>query len=128
MLALLGGEVDVLSTGLGETLSYLASGDVRLLAVGAHLASDLAPDVPTLTELGVPVVFANWRGLFAAPGVLRRQPESPDRTSGRATAAWQDPGVRYGWQSAAARGRLPGVSRMPRKQTGVVMTDLGFLH
>jgi putative tricarboxylic transport membrane protein len=71
MLALLGGEIDILSTGLGETLSFIQSESVRVLAIAAPTRADAAPDVPTLTELGYPVNFANWRGLFAPRGIQK---------------------------------------------------------
>ncbi|HEY5644760.1 MAG TPA: tripartite tricarboxylate transporter substrate binding protein, partial [Pseudomonadales bacterium] len=99
MLALLGGEADVLSTGVGEALGYAASGDVRILAVTAAARLDAAPEVPTLTELGVALEFANWRGVFAAPGTpsdVLRQLASDLRTAA-GTAAWQEALERYGW-------------------------------
>ena len=65
MLALLGGETDLLSTGLGETLPFITSGKVRVLAVTAQQRIQVIAETPTLTELGYPVTIANWRGVFA---------------------------------------------------------------
>ena len=67
MLALLSGEVRVLSTGLGETMAFLDTGQVRALAVTAGKRIEVIEDVPTLQELGHDVTFANWRGIFAQP-------------------------------------------------------------
>ncbi len=99
MLALLGGEVEVLSTGIGETVGYVRSGDVRVLAISAPERSSQLPDVPTLTEAGTPLVFANWRGLFAAPGTSAEAAAALQAEIGRAlsTPVWQEALVRYGW-------------------------------
>ena len=69
MLALLGEEIELLSTGLGETLPFIRAGQVRVLAVTSPERVAAIEEVPTLTELGYPVEFANWRGMFASPSV-----------------------------------------------------------
>lgn len=99
MIALLGGEVDVLSTGAGEVLGYVDSGEVRVLAVAATARLPQLADVPTLTELGVPVVFANWRGLFAAPGTSAATAALLSKQIHQATQtqSWQQSLSRYGW-------------------------------
>jgi len=130
MLALLGGEVDVLSTGLGEVLSYVASGDVRILAIAADRRNPMLPDAPTLTELGYPVVFSNWRGLFAAPGASAA---SRDRLiqlvrSATASEAWRQALTRYGWQSQLLLGEdFRQYLNAQEAQLASVMRDLGFL-
>jgi putative tricarboxylic transport membrane protein len=99
MLALLGGEIDILSTGIGEALGYVRSGDVRILGTTAPERVAQLPDVPTLTELDTPLVFANWRGLFAAPGTPAEAAALFEREvrSALATPQWQDALTRYGW-------------------------------
>ena len=67
------GEADLLSTGLGEVLSMYHAGQVRILGITAPNRVPEAPDVPTFTELGSPIVFNNWRGFFAAPGLPTRK-------------------------------------------------------
>ena len=49
----------------------LASGELRLLAVSGEerLKGDGISDAPTLTESGIDLVFTNWRGVFAPPGI-----------------------------------------------------------
>ena len=106
MLALLGGEVDLLSTGLGETLPFLQSGQVRVLAVTAPQRVEAVPEVPTLTELGYAVSFANWRGAFAPPGV---PPSVRDAHIDRlrtvsASDAWDAALAKHGWQRLAVFG------------------------
>ena len=100
MLALLGGEIDVLSTGLGETLSFIQSESVRVLAITAPVRADAAPDVPTLTELGYPVSFANWRGLFGPQNlpkdIKNRHVERFRELTG--SIPWQQVLRTHGWQ------------------------------
>ena len=102
MLALLGGEVDVLSTGLGETVAFLGpdGGQARALAVTSADRVAASAATPTLIELGFDVAFANWRGLFAPPDLaddalerhlntLRAMQRSPQ---------WQAVMAKRGWQ------------------------------
>ena len=106
MLALLGGEVDVLSTGLGETVAFLGpdSGQARTLAVTAAERVAASAATPTLIELGFDVAFANWRGLFAPPNLgadalerhlntLRTMQRSPQWQAVMAKRGWQPLGV-----------------------------------
>ncbi len=99
MLALLGGEVEVLSTGIGEAIGYAQSGDVRVLGITGPERLAQLPHTPTLTELGTPLVFANWRGLFAAPGTSGDQALLLQQQvrQGLESPAWQDAMDRYGW-------------------------------
>jgi putative tricarboxylic transport membrane protein len=111
MLALLGGEVEVLSTGVGEAIGYARSGEVRVLGITAPERLEQLPDVETLTELKTPLVFANWRGLFAAPGT---SPEQAARMqveieAALATPTWDQAVKRYGWTSLGLTGAEFGV-------------------
>jgi putative tricarboxylic transport membrane protein len=67
MVGLLSKETQLLSTGLSEALALAEQGEVRILAMTAAIRMDHAPDIPTLSEQGVDLVFTNWRGFFAAP-------------------------------------------------------------
>ncbi len=50
-------------------LSYLQDGSTRALAVAAAQRSALLPEVPTLTELGLPGIdFTSWLGVLAPTG------------------------------------------------------------
>ena len=68
---LLGGTVDIAINNPGEILGQLEAGAVKALCV---LGSDryeypLLADIPTATEQGVNVSFAQFRGWIAAPGI-----------------------------------------------------------
>ena len=129
MLALLGGEVDLLSTGLGETLPFVQSGQVRVLAVTAPQRVAAIPEVSTLMELGYSVSFANWRGAFAPPGV---PPEVIDAhidrlRSASASDAWSATLAKHGWQRLAVFG--PDFITYLEDQETVLratLTELGF--
>ena len=69
--ALLGSKIDVGFSGVGEFTGQLESGELRLLAVSGEerLKGEGISDAPTLTESGIDLVFTNWRGVFAPPGI-----------------------------------------------------------
>ena len=130
MLALLGGEVDVLSTGLGETIGFLQGGGARALAVTAADRVDAIDATPTLTELGYPVVFANWRGLFAPPDVSPRQLEAhlAMLRQLRRSGAWQATLKRRGWASLEHAGsEFEDFLAAQETQLATMLKRLGFL-
>ncbi|WP_110667278.1 Bug family tripartite tricarboxylate transporter substrate binding protein [Salinicola halophilus] len=65
MTQVVGGHIDAFSGDASETLGFVASGDLRVLAVLAdeHLPGALS-DVPTAKEQGVDVEGINWRGFY----------------------------------------------------------------
>jgi tripartite-type tricarboxylate transporter receptor subunit TctC len=68
VVALLGGQVDALSTGPSTVLQHVKAGKVRVLASwGDHRLGSL-PDVKTLAESGYDAVFFQWSALFAPAG------------------------------------------------------------
>ncbi len=64
--ALMGGKIDASSQRPAEILSQVKAGEVRVLAVSSEKRISLWPNVPTMRESGVDLVFDQWRG-FAAP-------------------------------------------------------------
>ena len=131
MLALLGGEVAVLSTGVGEAIAYVQSGDVRVLGITGSDRLPQLPDVPTLTELGTPLVFANWRGLFAAPGTSSAQAIAlqSEVQQGLESSAWQTASERYGWTTLGLMG--DAFTQYLDEQSAVLeatLQDLGFIR
>ena len=64
ILALLAGQIDALSTGPASVLSQIQGGKLRALAHWGEGRLAALPDVPSLTELGVPVRYSQWSGLF----------------------------------------------------------------
>ena len=67
--ALLGNKIAFGASGFGEFLDQVKAGDVRVLAVTSEKPIDALKDVPTLKEPGIDLVFTNWRGIVAPPGI-----------------------------------------------------------
>ncbi|MFF1399766.1 Bug family tripartite tricarboxylate transporter substrate binding protein [Streptomyces sp. NPDC058287] len=104
--ALLDGEVDFATSGLGEFLDQVDSGQLRVLAVtGEHPVEPLA-GVPTLKSSGVDLVFSNWRGIVAPPGIsdADRQRWIDALTELHRSGRWQAELDRHGWTDAFATG------------------------
>jgi len=69
--ALLTGEVSVAFNIIQLPLPYVSAGRLRALALASTKRSALAPDIPTMIELGYPVDFDTWYGLYAPAGTMR---------------------------------------------------------
>jgi tripartite-type tricarboxylate transporter receptor subunit TctC len=68
VLALLGGQVDALSTGPATVIQHVQAGKVRVLTHWGEARLAALPDVPTLKEVGVPIDYAQWSGVFVPAG------------------------------------------------------------
>jgi putative tricarboxylic transport membrane protein len=130
MAALLSGETQLLSTGLGEVLEMSKSGQVKVLAVTAPKRLEAAPDIPTLTEYGNETVFANWRGFFAAPGASEEKVKEWNAalTKMYSTDEWAMVRDRNGWiDNYKPDQDFYKFLEDQEKQMGTLMTELGFL-
>jgi putative tricarboxylic transport membrane protein len=98
LAALLDGEVDVVFSGVLETIDQVRSGAVRALAVTGPNPVPSLP-TPTLRELGVGGELENWRGLLAPPGLASgdaaRLIGLVERAIG--TAGWRAAVTTNGW-------------------------------
>ncbi|NYG54978.1 Bug family tripartite tricarboxylate transporter substrate binding protein [Nocardioides perillae] len=66
--AILGSKLDFATSGAGEFLDQIESGEVRVLATSGEERLEQV-DAPTLVESDVDLVFTNWRGIVAPPEV-----------------------------------------------------------
>ena len=80
VVALLAGQIDALSTGPSSVVQQVKAGRLRALAHWGEGRLAVLPDVPSLRELGVPIAYSQWAGLFAPagtpPAVLARLGEA----------------------------------------------------
>ena len=68
IVALLGGQVQALSTGPSTVIGHAKGGKVRILATWGDGRHPALPDVPTLKELGYDAQYSQWTGLFVPAG------------------------------------------------------------
>jgi putative tricarboxylic transport membrane protein len=103
--ALLGSKIDVGTSGLSEFEGQIADGSLRVLATSG---AEPLPTVkaPTLKSSGIDLVFTNWRGVFAPPGISDRTRAELTGllTDMHASAAWQEQLKTNGWIDAYATG------------------------
>jgi tripartite-type tricarboxylate transporter receptor subunit TctC len=68
VIALLGGQVDALSSGPATVVQHIKSGKLRALAHWGDKPLAALPGVTSLKEAGYPVQFAQWSALFVPAG------------------------------------------------------------
>lgn len=131
MTALLSGETGLLSTGAGEALELAKAGQVRILSVTAEERLSAAPDVPTLTEQGFDVVFANWRGFFAPPGTSTEQVAAYNEIFADMydTQEWEAMRSKNGWVNTYKnQDEFVPFLEEQEKAIGTLMRELGFIE
>jgi tripartite-type tricarboxylate transporter receptor subunit TctC len=64
LVGLMGSQVDAVASGPSTVVQHIKSGRLRALAHWGEGRLASLPDVPSLKELGVPVVFSQWAGVF----------------------------------------------------------------
>ena len=86
IVGLLGGQVDALATGPATIVQHVQAGKLRALAHWGEGRLASLPDVPSLKELGLPIDFAQWSGLFVPA-------ETPESVVGRLREAGRTAGA-----------------------------------
>jgi tripartite-type tricarboxylate transporter receptor subunit TctC len=64
VLALLGGQIDAVSSGPATVLQHIKAGKLRALGHWGQGVLAALPDVPSLKDAGLPAEYAQWSGLF----------------------------------------------------------------
>ena len=88
LTALMGGQVDFNVPVRTLALPHVQSGRLRYLAMYGAKRWSQAPEVPSLAELGVPIEFVPWTGVFAPAGT---PPDAVEVMRKALRAAAQDP-------------------------------------
>lgn len=126
--AILGGQVVAGISGYSEFAEQIKAGKMRPLAVsGAKRIPGV--DVPTLKELGVNVTAANWRGIFAAPGINAAQKAAliEFATKLHAAKSWTETLEKRKWSDAFMAGAaFDAQLKKNIAETEVVLKELGL--
>ena len=101
---MMGGQVDVVSTDLGEIAGFVESGDIRVLAALSDDPIPAFPDIPTAKSQGVDVTGYNWRGLYTGGDV---SDEAYDKWVTDLESLYES----EGWQTAATESGLVPIWR-----------------
>jgi tripartite-type tricarboxylate transporter receptor subunit TctC len=91
--ALLSGEAQVLITNMASLLPHLKGGKVRALGVTSLKRSALAPEIPTVSEAGLPKFeYLTWYGMMAPAGTPKAVVDTIQRDTARAlrVPAWSE--------------------------------------
>ena len=104
--ALLGGKVAFGASGFGEFLDQVEAGQLRVLAVTSEAPVDALPEVPTLKSAGIDLVFTNWRGIVAPPGISDADKKLwiDALTRMHDSAEWKTELTKRGWTDAFVTG------------------------
>lgn len=90
VIALLGGQIDAVSTGPATVLQHIKAGKIRVLAHWGNGKLASMPGVASIKDNGINVDYAQWSGLFIPSGT----PEPiAQRLRAAAKVAAQDPKV-----------------------------------
>ncbi|MFI6262475.1 Bug family tripartite tricarboxylate transporter substrate binding protein [Micromonospora sp. NPDC051006] len=104
--AVLGGKVAFGASGFGEFLDQVEAGQLRVLAVTSEAPIDALKDVPTLKSAGIDLVFTNWRGIVAPPGISDADKKVwiDALTKMHESAEWKAELTKRGWTDAFVTG------------------------
>jgi tripartite-type tricarboxylate transporter receptor subunit TctC len=67
-MAVLAGQVDAVSTGPSSVVQQIKAGKLRALAHWGEGRLSALPEVPSLKELGLPITYSQWSGMFVPAG------------------------------------------------------------
>lgn len=90
MTALLSGAIQLGTLNVASGRKYIESGELKAFAIAADKRAKQLPDLPTLKELGVPLVYSLKRGIVAPKGT---PPEIIDHWSMIFKKAAEDPAL-----------------------------------
>ena len=101
MATILGGHVTVGVNSASEFLDQVQAGQLRYLAVSSDKRI-AGIDAPTFKEVGIDLVFSNWRGVVAPPGITAAERQALAAAIDRMVKStqWQDILKKRGWLDA----------------------------
>lgn len=127
--ALLGNKIAFGASGFGEFLDQVEAGEVRVLAVTSEEPIEALKEVPTLKSQNIDLVFTNWRGIVAPPGISDedKQVWIDALTKMNESQAWKDELAKRGWTDAFQAGDEFGAFLKEQDQAVAdILTQLGL--
>jgi putative tricarboxylic transport membrane protein len=128
LAAVLGGQVTVGISGVGEFASQIEAGDLRALAVTGDTA---VGDIPNLMDAGVDVAVTNWRMVAAAPGISAEQKAAitADVEKMAMSATWKTALETKGWTDMYMAGAdFDAQLAKDIESTSVILKDVGLVQ
>ncbi len=123
VVALLGGQIDAVSSGPATVLQHVRAGKLRVLAHWGNTRLAAMPEVPSLKEAGWNAEYAQWSGLF----IPTSTPEPiAQRLRAAATFAAQDAKVKEVIQNAGSPVMFQDAAEFEKyvQQDAKVMVDV----
>ena len=108
----LGGQLEMMFDAIPTMNEHVKSGKVRALATTGKARSAVMPDVPTMSEAGVPGYEATiWLGVMAPKGTPRAVVDKLNAEIGKITS---NPDVRRAWAAQGTAALTMGVDEFAR--------------
>jgi putative tricarboxylic transport membrane protein len=130
LAAILGNQVTVGVSGLGEFESQIEAGALRLLAVSGEQRVE-GIDAPTLKEAGLDVALENWRMVAAGPDLSEEQKGAIDADIEKlaTSAAWKRELETRGWDDRYLAGpEFEKQLAADIEATRVILTEIGLVQ
>ncbi len=124
--AIIGGHVSAGISGISEFAQHIKSGKMRALAVSSPKSLE---GIKSLKEQGVDVELANWRGIFAAPGITKAQRDELIKAveAGTKTKEWAESLKKNDWTPYWLAGDEYGAFVLAEnKRLGDILISLGI--
>jgi putative tricarboxylic transport membrane protein len=129
LTAILGKKVAFAATGIAEVAQQAKSGDVKILAVTSAQPVE-GVDAPTLKSLNVDLVFTNWRGIVAPPGLPDEKKKQYIEllTKMHGSEQWKATLTKQGWADAFQTGdEFKGFLTSENDRVAGVLRELGLV-
>ena len=126
--AILGNKLGFAASGAGEYLQQIKSGEVRVLATSGEKRLE-GVDAPTLKESNIDLVFTNWRGMVAPPGISEDDKKSLIAALEKMheSAGWKEALKTHSWTDAFITGdEFQKFLTDQDKRVADVLTKLGL--
>ena len=130
MTALMGGSVDVMFAAVPTATDMVRAGRIRALGMASASRSGMLPDVPTMSEAGLPgVEMDSWFGLLAPAGTARELLTRLNTDTVRAVDGEEtrDSFARLGFERATGTAEaLTALMKNERERVGRVVRQAGI--